>query len=235
MYSKTAQWYDAIYSSKDYKAESDLILSLLKKEHPTARSLLDVACGTAEHDRYLAEIYEVDGIDINPEFVEIASRKNPQCSYFTADMTGFSLDRTYDIVLCLFSSIGYVKTLDNLVKALRCFERHLNAGGIIVVEPWFVPEAWRPGERVYMDTGETDTGKVCRMSLSGQEGSLSILNFHYLVGTLEGISYVTERHELGLFSVEEMLFAFKEADLVVAYDEEGLTGRGLCIARRGRL
>ena len=50
MFSKTAQWYDAIYSSKDYKAESDAVLSLLKEKYPDARSLLDVACGTGEHD-----------------------------------------------------------------------------------------------------------------------------------------------------------------------------------------
>jgi hypothetical protein len=83
-----------------------------------------------------------------------------------------------------------------------------------------------------MLTGETAAGKICRMSASGQEGLLSILNFHYLVGTLDGVNYITERHELGLFSVEEMKAAFHEAGLVVEYDEEGLIGRGLYIARR---
>ena len=77
MFSKSAQWYDALYSFKDYRQESETILQLLKKENPAAKTMIDIACGTAEHDRYLSKVYQVDGLDINPDFIEIASRKNP--------------------------------------------------------------------------------------------------------------------------------------------------------------
>ena len=62
MFSESAQWYDALYHSKDYARESAEIISLLKQEHLQATSVLDVACGTAEHDRYLAEEYSTDGM-----------------------------------------------------------------------------------------------------------------------------------------------------------------------------
>ena len=61
---------------------------------------------------------------------------------------------------------------------------------------------------------------------------MAILDFHYLVGTPQGVTHFTERHELGLFTIEEMLGAFQQADLDVKYEPEGLTGRGLYIARR---
>jgi ubiquinone/menaquinone biosynthesis C-methylase UbiE len=232
MFSKTAAWYDALYSFKNYQQESDDIIELLQREHPHARTVLDAACGTAEHDRYLSTSYQVDGLDISAEFIEIASQKNPDCQYFLADMTDFDLRKTYDIVLCLFSSIGYVKTPENVVRTLRCFARHLDPDGIIVVEPWFVPEAWSPDGTVYMLTAETQDGKICRMNISEQEGRLSILTFHYLIGTRDGVEYVIEQHELGLFTVEEMLAAFDQAGLTVTYDEQGLAGRGLYVARR---
>jgi len=231
MFSKSARWYDALYAFKDYQQEADQIIHTLQNEHPFARSLLDVACGTAEHDRYLAGHYQVDGLDINPEFVEIAARKNPHSQFFTADMTRFALGKTYDIILCLFSSIGYVRTLEKVVKTLACFKAHLNPGGLLLVEPWFTPETWKPHASVHMLTAETAEGKVCRMNVSGQEERLSILDFHYLVGTPAGVTHFTERHELGLFTIEEMLVAFKEAGLEVKYDPDGLTGRGLYIAR----
>jgi len=241
MFSKSARWYDALYAFKDYPQEAERLMRTLANEQiplrvpeagPAARTLLDVACGTAEHDRFLAGCYQVDGLDINPEFIEIAARKNPQCHYFVADMTDFALGKTYDIILCLFSSIGYVRTLENVVKTLRGFEAHLAAGGILLVEPWFTPQTWKPHTSVHMLTAETAEGKVCRMNVSGQEGSMSIIDFHYLVGTPEGVTHFTERHELGLFTVEEMLGAFKEAGLAVKYDPEGLDGRGLYLARR---
>jgi hypothetical protein len=145
-------------------------------------------------------------------------------------MADFSLGRSYDVVLCLFSSIGYVRTLENVVKSLVCFSRHLNPRGVILVEPWFTPDIWREG-MVHMLPAETEDLKVCRMNTSGREGNLSILNFHYLVGSAGRIEYFSERHELGLFTVDQMLSAFADAGLEVRHDPQGLTGRGLYIAR----
>lgn len=50
--------------------------------------------------------YSVDGIDLDPEFVEIARRKLPRSLIEHADMVDFDLGRRYDVVVCLFSSIG---------------------------------------------------------------------------------------------------------------------------------
>lgn len=232
MFTESAQWYDALYSFKDYAQEAAQIISIVKREHSQAHTMLDVACGTAEHDRYLAEVYRVDGLDINPDFIRIASAKNPDGQYFRADMTDFELSKSYDVVLCLFSSIAYAKNIDGVTKALRCLRGHLNTDGILVVEPWFTPDSWRPDGSVYLLTAETSEGKICRMNISEQEGSLSVINFHYLTGTSSGVEHSTERHELGLFSVDEMTDAFATAGLAASYDEHGLTGRGLYVARR---
>jgi SAM-dependent methyltransferase len=229
MFSKSAQWYDALYSFKDYKTEAGQILNLLKKKRPKAKTLLDVACGTAEHDRYLSKHYQVDGIDLEPEFVRIAAAKNPGGHFTQADMTDFVLPRTYDIILCLFSSIGYVRTLANVGKALACFRHRLNPGGLLLVEPWFTPGTWNPDYPVHMLTAEQDGVCICRMNQNDVEGRLSILNFHYLLGQGRSVEYFTERHELGLFTVEEMQAAFKQADFRVTYYPQGLTGRGLYV------
>jgi SAM-dependent methyltransferase len=232
MISKSAYWYDALYCFKNYEQESSDIISLLKEEHPQASTVLDVACGTAEHDKYLASVYQVDGLDISEDFIHIASSKNPAGKYFCMDMTDFRLKRSYDVILCLFSSIGYAKTIDKTTQALCCFEKHLKPDGIIVIEPWFTPDTWTPDGRVYMLTGETPESKICRMNITGKEGALSILEFHYLVGTAIGVEHFTERNELGLFSVDDMNRAFAAAKLTVKYDESGLTGKGLYIARK---
>jgi len=230
MFSKSTHLYDILYSFKDYPAESQMIIDLIQKEMPHARTVLDVACGTAEHAKYLSQKYQVDGLDLDPEFVRIASEKNPQGSFYHADMRDFDLGITCDVILCLFSSIGYVKTLENVVKTLACFKRHLNPGGVILVEPWFTPDVWQVGS-MHMLPAETDDLKVCRINTSGREGDISILDFHYLVGTEGKIEYFTERHELGLFTVGEMMAAFSGADLDVRYDPDGLTGRGLYTAK----
>jgi SAM-dependent methyltransferase len=93
--------------------------------------LLDVACGTGRHLEYLRERYDVEGLDISLELLAIARQRLPGIRLHHGDMTAFDLGKTFDLVTCLFSAIGYVKTLENLRRAVGCMARHLKAGGLL--------------------------------------------------------------------------------------------------------
>jgi SAM-dependent methyltransferase len=233
MFSQDANLYDKIYTKlKNYRDEAGKVAALIRKLCPGARSVLDVACGTGEHDRFLSAEYRVDGIDLNPEFIRIAKIKNPAGDYCVADMVHFELRKRYDVIICLFSSIGYVQTIENLHATLASFQRHLKNGGVMLIEPWFRPEAWNTGV-VHITTVDEDRLKVCRMNVSEtKDGNLSFFTFHYLVGTPEGVAHFTEDHTLGLFTFDEMRSAFEAMDLIVQYDDEGILGRGMYIAER---
>jgi SAM-dependent methyltransferase len=194
--------------------------------------VLDVACGTAEHGRLLAEEhgFAVDGLDLDPAFVAIARRKMPNGSVFEGDMTSFAIPGAYDVIVCLFSSIGYVRTLDNVRRTLARFRAHLAEGGVMLVEPWFPPGVLEAG-RVSVNTAEADGLRVVRMSHVEVEHRLSRLRFEYLVGRPSGIQHLVETHELGLFTTEEMIQCFERAGASAIHDPEGLDGRGLFIAR----
>jgi len=49
----SAELYDAIYSFKNYSGECDRLRSLINQFAPGARTILDVACGTGEHAKFL--------------------------------------------------------------------------------------------------------------------------------------------------------------------------------------
>ena len=140
MFSKTVRYYDKIYSSKDYHAEVQHLLAVIGENLCSrGRRLLDVACGTGRHIEYLKEHFEVEGLDIAHELLEIARQRNPDVVFHQADMMDFDLGRRCDVVTCLFSSIGYVKTLDNLARAVGCMAYHLVPDGLLIIEPWFTP------------------------------------------------------------------------------------------------
>jgi SAM-dependent methyltransferase len=232
MFSASAELYDLIYSSfKDYPAETTELAATIRRLHPQARTVLDVACGTGEHARLLAEEhgFEVDGLDLDPAFVRLARRKLRQGSVYQADMTSFELPRRYDVILCLFSSIGYVRTLENVERTLDRFRAHLADGGVALIEPWFAPGVFQPG-RVHITTVESKTLSVARMSHAEVEDRLSRLRFEYLIGRPEGIEHAVEVHELGLFTTEEMLECFGRAGLRVTHDPKGPSGRGFFLA-----
>jgi SAM-dependent methyltransferase len=234
MFSASHALYDLIYSSfVDYPAAAAVLATQIRRANPSAQTVLDVACGTGEHARLLTEAhaFAVDGLDLDPEFVRIARGKLPGATIYEGDMTSFDLERRYDVVLCLFSSIGYVRTLENVERTFARFRHHLADGGIVIVEPWFPPGSIEAG-RVSVKTVETPDVTVCRMSHMTVEGRISRLRFEYLIGRRRGVERAEELHELGLFTTEETLNCFRRAGLEAEHDPNGPLGRGLFLARK---
>jgi SAM-dependent methyltransferase len=234
MFLATSRYYDKLYSWKDYRGEAERVVSIIRENLLSQGDrLLDVACGTGGHIEHLKGHFQVEGLDISADLLNLAQQKNPGVRFSQGDMIDFDLGRQFDVVTCLFSSIGYVKTLENLGRAVASMARHLVPGGLLIVEPWFTPGEWQTPSvhATFVDEPEI---KIARVNTSFVEGRLSYFDLHYLIGTLEGTEHLVERHELGLFETEEMCAAFAAAGLDVTHDAEGLMGRGILIGRRGR-
>lgn len=226
----SAALYDSIYGFKNYSAECNRLRSLISKLVPGARTILDVACGTGEHAKYLRHDYTVDGIDINENYLGAARLKNPSGRFIRADLTDFDLGRTYDVVTCLFSAIAIVGNFERLERAIRCMARHVRTGGALIIEPWFTSEQWRPG-RPFIFVGEISGDKVYRISFTVKEGHRSVLLHDYLRCTPGSIEHYSDRIELALFTRDEMTWAFEFAGMEAQYESEGLMGRGLYIGK----
>jgi len=226
------KYYDKIYSFKDYEQEASKITQIIdQRSQLDGGRLLDVACGTGKHIEYLKDQFDVEGLDISPEMLEIARVRNPNVTFHHADMTDFDLGKKFDVVTCLFSAIGYAKTLELAGSAIASMARHLVTGGLLIVEPWFSPEAWHAETVHAMLIDESDL-KIARVNTSFVKGRISYFDLHHLIGTPKGTTHFVEHHELGLFTIEEMKKMFIDAGVLVEYDPEGLTGRGLYVGEK---
>ena len=231
MYSKSAKYYDVIYASvgKDYPAEAKIVRKIIQKyKLSDGNNLLDVGCGTGIHANLLSKYYQVEGLDIDPKMLSVARKNYPKIKFQQGDMVDFKLKSKFDIIVCLFSAVGYVKTKSRLQRTIKNMSQHLLPGGVVLVEPWFTPNQWHPG-RVYVTEVKTSDSKIVRMSHSSQKDNISIIKFQYLIGTPKGIERDTEILEMGLFTKKEYLDAFRLAGLKVVHDPIGLDGRGLYI------
>lgn len=233
MYSKSTPFYDKIYAFKDYQTETQYLMAVIRQNVQSGGNrLLDVACGTGSHIEHLKKHFGVEGLDLSEGLLELARQRNPEIQFHHADMIDFNLGRQFDIITCLFSSIGYVRTVENLQRAINCMGQHIRPGGILLIEPWFTPDTWHPGtvHAQFIDEPEL---KIARINTSFAEGRLSYFDLHYLIGTPQNTEHLVERHELGLFEQSEIESAFKAAGLEVSYDNQGPTGRGLYIGKHG--
>lgn len=226
-YTTSAPYYDIIYLYKDYASETRKLLRLIEQHIAIEnKTLLDVACGTGGHLLYLARYFDCMGIDLSTDLLKLARAKLQSIPLHQGDMRDFDLGQTFDVVTCLFSAIAYVRTLDNMRQSVANMAKHVAPGGVLIVEPWFTPEAYKP-EYLSADLVEKPEVKVCRMSISKKEGSLSMIEVNYMIGTTNGVVHFTEPHEMGLFTHDDYTQAFIDAGLQPFYDEKGLIGRGL--------
>lgn len=229
-YSTAAEFYDLLYrGEKDYVAEAALLRDVIREQYPAAVTVLDVACGTGSHARALTDIgFRVDGVDLEPAFIERARAKCPEGEFRLGDMRRLEGSESYDAVVCLFSSIGYAGSSVELQSTLAGMKRHLGPSGVVIVDPWFEPGQLTHGW-ISVLTGRDDDIAVCRMSRTLIDGQTSLLEFEYLIGRSNGIERRRESHRLTLFTQAEMEAAFIAAGMTVERKPEVLRTRGLYV------
>lgn len=226
-----AEYYDAINDWKDYRAESVRLETLARRFGPPGRTTwLDVACGTGRHLEFLSRRHVVVGVDGSREMLRVARRRLPRTRLILGDMRTFRLNRRFDVVSCLFSAIGHLRTKEDLRKAFANFARHLNPGGVVIVEPWISPSAWRPG-KIDLRTYQSPTVTVVRLASSSRRGNHSLIHYHFLLGRWgRPVQYYHETDRGMLLSRDELLELMRRAGLKSRFLALGLMpDRGLLI------
>ena len=227
MYRQLANYYDEIYDFKNYQKEAEKIETLIQQYKKSAgNSLLDVACGTGNHIAYLKQHYNVEGLDFSPEMLRIARKKHPEIVFHRGEMTSFKLKNRFDIITCLFSAIGHVKTKARMRRAVWNMANHLQPGGLMILEPWITPANFRKG-LIGSNFVDKPNLKIARINISKVRGHVSAFEYHYLIGTPGRVQYVIDKGTLGLWTHEEYLAAIGDSGLNANFDTEGLMGRGL--------
>ena len=221
-YSEFAKYYDLVYHFKDYKKEAETIKKLIKKyKKSKGKKLLEAACGTGNYAEFLKNDFTYFGTDASESMLKIARNKFPKLKFMKDDMTNMKVKGEFDVILCLFSSIGYVKTEEKLEKTIRSFSEHLKEGGVVIIEAWFEKSNYKSGN-VHLSNYESEEIKVSRATYCTIKGGNSVLDMHWLVAQKnKGIDYFSEKHEMGFFSGKLFETLMRKHDLEI-FSEKGL-------------
>ncbi|MBC7233945.1 MAG: class I SAM-dependent methyltransferase [Chloroflexi bacterium] len=115
-------------------------LEELLQRHPApARSLLDLACGTGTVAVAFAQQgWEVYGVDASAGMLEQARHKAAQWGQAVAfsqqDMRQFVLPHPVGLVTCLYDSLNYMLTLDDLQLVFQCVAAALLPNGVFIAD-----------------------------------------------------------------------------------------------------
>ncbi len=235
LYADLAGLYDLIYHDKDYAAEAARLHDLLAGEGVgDGATLLEAACGTGNYLEQLQAWYAVSGFDRSEAMLDRARTRLPRVPLSREDLIQFSVATPVDVVVCLFSSIGYLTTAADLARAARRFADALVPGGTLVIEPWITPDDYKGG-RPALQTYLSDDLKLSRACVARRDGDLALIDFHWLIARAgQGVEHVVDPHVLWMCTRERMTGVLQGAGLEVRFEERGLTPdhRGLYICRK---
>ena len=135
---RIAPRYDEVY---EHLPDADTAAGTLARLTGRSRAL-ELGIGTGRIALRLAALgTEVHGVDLSEAMVAGLRRKpgGPGIPVAMDDFADFSLDARYDVVYVVFSTFFDLPTQDAQVQCFGSVARHLNAGGVFVIEA-FVPD-----------------------------------------------------------------------------------------------
>lgn len=133
-----AKYYDFFNLEKDYGIEINFLKEVFEKYSTNVKNILDLGCGTGKHDELLiSKGFNVFGLDLSKEMIEIAKSKNLENSEFeVGNMSNFSLNKKFDACISMFAAFGYQLKNSEIESSLNCIKNHLNDEGLLVLEVW---------------------------------------------------------------------------------------------------
>jgi ubiquinone/menaquinone biosynthesis C-methylase UbiE len=208
LYKKFAEHYDDIYFWKDTRNEVEFIDKLVDK-HKLGRIVLDIACGTGRHAALMEEKgYDVVGIDINESMLKIARKKVKGVEFLEGDMKDLKVkDKSFDVVMCMFTAITYNKTLDELKQTLSNFYDVLNSPGMVVFDLGVSKNTYKRG-KINMNIIDREY-PVVRFGQVERIDDQAFFNFVFLTKEDGKVDFSIDRHEMGFFSIEEVIDVMK--------------------------
>jgi SAM-dependent methyltransferase len=131
-YDVFAPFYDAVQGDRAQHAR--YLRSLIRNHAPRARTLLELACGTGSILKQLWTHYEVTGLDLSEEMLEVAAAKVPGVPLFRGDMRTFDLGERFDVVLCVYDSINHLLRFEEWRSVFARAHEHLNEDGLFIFD-----------------------------------------------------------------------------------------------------
>jgi SAM-dependent methyltransferase len=165
--------------------------------------------------------YEIIATDYSPDMLACAKIKaqtvQSRVDFRQQDMRTLDVpERPFDAVLCLFDSLGYVATNENIFQVLNGVQRHLTSGGVFLFEFWHGGAMLRNYDPVRIRRFHTSRGEVERISETRIDYKEQLCHVSYTIHELDpGGSYQT-LHETQInrfFLVQEMNFFLQQAGL----------------------
>lgn len=217
-----AELYDLFYASKPYSDEAAFVHACVQNYNPDARNILELACGTGNHALLMEEYgYQIIASDYSSDMLAQArkkgQRKGSHVDFRQQDMRTLDVpERPFDVITCLFDSIGYVATNENIEAVLRNVYSHLALGGLFIFEFWHAGAMIRGYDPLRIRKWQTPEGEILRISETSIDYQKQLCHVAYSIYELnkdDSYNKIQETQTNRFFLLQEMDLFLKNSGL----------------------
>ena len=183
-----SEYYDLVYSDKNYQTEANYVHQLIHQYRPTASTILDLGCGTGKHaSAFASSGYAVNGVDMSESMLERAVELKKSLPPSVAQRVNFRLGdiRTYrdsskfDAVVALFHVFSYCTTNADLRAVFETARYHLNPDGLLIFDYWYGPGVLTQTPVTRVKRLQNDRCKVVRVAEPELLPNDNLVNVNY--------------------------------------------------------
>lgn len=190
-YEVLAKYYDELLSDEDSFL---LWLNYIKKQN--CKDILELASGSGLMAKLLkSEGYNVIASDISESMKNVA-KNNFDGEYLILNMIDYSLDKKFDLVLCICDSFNYLyeEEIDSFMKSAY---KHLNDNGRLVFDMHSIKRI-KEFKDEYIEEGYlSDTAYVWTINSDEFDNTI---NEHFTFYTKDAM--IQEHHTQNVFEIE---------------------------------
>ena len=143
-YRRFSGFYDAVMDDPAPRAQQ--VIDWVHRYLPHASSLLELGCGTGSILHGLTSVPSLTGLDLSPEMLAVAREKVPGARLIEGDMKAFSLEETFDVVICVFDTLNHLLSFDDWQSMFDVVHDHLSEAGLFIFDVNTLGELRRLGE-----------------------------------------------------------------------------------------
>lgn len=254
LFADYARYYDLLYRDKDYAAEAEYVAGLIRKFHPSTRSILELGSGTGIHASLLAEKgFTVHGIERSQEMLArslaLTEKMTPgqgKLTFSPGDIRDIRLKKRFDAGIALFHVISYQTTNEDVTAAFETARHHLNPGGIFIFDVWYGPAVLTEHPEVRIKRIADDQTEITRLAEPVLHPNANRVDVHYHVFVrdlaTQAVAELKETHAMRYFFKPEIERIASHTGFQYLHAEEWLSGKvigcdtwGVCFVLKAAL
>jgi trans-aconitate methyltransferase len=127
-------FWGSLTSKEEGKGRADYVMKPIKEYCRDAKSVLEIGCGIGEVLVTLPERFDICGLDIEKDYIEVCKKRIPRGKFLVSSMHNFKVDEKFDVVFSANDAVNFLKSFDQWKSTFQKVSEHLDRNGLFIFD-----------------------------------------------------------------------------------------------------